>query len=85
MIARNLVQARAATASRRRKRSVSAAAPSALPLDLLHQRADVLVLQAAVEETPIEVAVVADRRAEGNVDVETERHVTLNSACRIQK
>src|SRR5262245_30433776 len=40
--------------------------------DLLVQRGDVLGLQFGVKESPIEVAVVADGRAERNVDVEAQ-------------
>src|SRR5207237_5708823 len=47
--------------------------------DLLQQRRDVSRLQRFVVESPIEVAVVADRRAEGDVDVEAE-HCRLPTA-----
>ena len=44
--------------------------PIRLTPDFLQQCGDVLVLQVPIEETAIEVAVVTDRRAERNVDVE---------------
>jgi phage/plasmid primase-like uncharacterized protein len=40
--------------------------------DLAEQRSDVALLQRGVKESAIEVAVVADRRAERDVDVEAE-------------
>ena len=42
------------------------------PLDLQNQRVDVPRLQRRIEQTPVEVAVVADGRTERDVDVETE-------------
>ena len=40
--------------------------------NLAQQRGDIPLLQIRVEQTSVEVAVVADRRAEGNMDVEPE-------------
>jgi hypothetical protein len=44
------------------------------PLDLQDERINVTRLQRRVEETPVEIAVVADGGAEGDVDVQTEHY-----------
>jgi hypothetical protein len=41
--------------------------------NLGYQRIDVACLEIGVEQAAVEVAVVADRRAERDVDVEAER------------
>ena len=43
-------------------------------LNLKPQRLDILLLETLVQQSAIEVAVIADGRAEGDVEVETEHY-----------
>jgi hypothetical protein len=40
------------------------------PVDLIDQRLDIARLEVGIEQAAVEIAVIADRGAEGNVDVQ---------------